>query len=82
MVSNGQVIAQKVAAQMQYNGEQNFLSLSYIDENGILNKTIKSVHDYTLMVDHDTKTINGVLPKNEDWYLFWKNTISPMYGLE
>lgn len=83
MVSNGQVIAQKVAAELHYNGESNFLSLSYIDENGILNKTIKNLHEYTVMVDHETKTVNGILPKNEEWYLFWKNkNVSPMFGLD
>jgi len=82
MVREGTVIAQNVAAKLYYNGEKNFLILSYIDENGVLNKTTKSVHDYTMMVDHTTKTINGILPKNEEWYLFWKNATSPMYGLE
>ena len=83
MVRAGNVIAQKVAAELHYNGESNFLSLSYIDENGILNKTIKNIHEYTIMVDHGTKTINGILPKNEEWYLFWQNKIiSPMFGLD
>lgn len=83
MVRAGNVIAQKVAAELHYNGESNFLSLSYIDENGIFNKTIKHIHEYTIMVDHGTKTINGILPKNEEWYLFWQNkNVSPMFGLD
>lgn len=83
MVRAGNVISQKVAAELQYNGESNFLSLSYIDENGILNKTIKNLHEYTVMVDHETKTINGILPKNEEWYLFWQNkNVCPMFGLD
>jgi hypothetical protein len=81
MVSDGVVIAQNVRAELQYNGSENFLNLSYTDENGIYNRTTKSVHDYSLMVDHVSKTIDGVLPKNEDWYLFWNNKSSPMYGL-
>jgi hypothetical protein len=73
MVRNGAVIAENVGAELHYNGECNFLSLSYFDERGIFNKTCESVHDYTMMVDGTTKTINGILPKNEDWYLFWNN---------
>lgn len=82
MVSEGEVIAQNVSVQVHYNGQENFLSLSYIDENGVLNKTMKSVHDYSLMVDPKTITIDSVLPKNENWYLFWNNENTPaVFGL-
>jgi hypothetical protein len=73
MVTQGVVIDDNVSVSTYYNGEQNLLSLSYIDKSGILNKTTKSLGEYTLMVDHESNTINGILPKNDEWYLFWNN---------
>jgi hypothetical protein len=73
MVTEGVVIDDNVSVSTYYNGEQNLLSLSYIDNSGILNKTTKSLEEYTLMVDHESNTINGILPKNGEWYLFWNN---------
>jgi len=82
MVSEGQVIARNVSVSTSYNGEENFLTLSYTDGNGIYNRTTKNFHEYTMMVDHVSKTIDGVLPHNEDWYLFWKNQNSaPLFGV-
>jgi hypothetical protein len=82
MVSNGQVIARNVSVSTNYDGESNYITLSYTDENGVFNRSTKSFHEYTMMVDHASKTIDGILPKNDDWYLFWSNNTSPMYGVD
>lgn len=82
MVSEGQVIARNVSVSTNYNGEENFLTISYTDENGVYNRSTKNFHEYTMMVDHVSKTIDGVLPNNEGWYLFWKNqNSSPLFGV-
>ena len=82
MVSEGQVIARNVSVSSNYNGEENFLTISYTDENGIYNRSTKNFHEYTMMVDHVSKTIDGVLPNNEGWYLFWMNqNSSPLFGV-
>lgn len=73
MVSEGQVVARNVSVSTNYNGEENFIILSYTDENGVYNRTTKNFHDYTVMVDYKSRTIDGILPKNEDWYVFWNN---------
>ena len=82
MVSEGEVIANGISVSTQYDGEQNYLTLSYVDKHGVFTRNTKNFHEYTFMVDHISKTIDGILPKNEDWYLFWRDqNSSPLFGV-
>jgi hypothetical protein len=72
MVSDGQVIAKNVSVIHYSNSEERLLTLSYHDNMGILKRSTTNLNDYTLMLDK-ANTITGVLPNNEDWYLFWNN---------
>jgi hypothetical protein len=82
LVSEGELISSKVNASIRHDGERNYVNISYVDRNGVYVKTTKSHHDYTFMTDNNTKTINGLLAKNENLYLFWNNLDSaPLYGV-
>ncbi len=76
MVRDGTVIGHNVSVYMYSDGGKTLLSISYVDYDGILNKTVSSIHDYKFTIDMETKTIDGILPIKEDWYLFWRNNNS------
>jgi hypothetical protein len=69
MISGGHIIATRVT--VDYVNPDN-IRLSYTDNNGVYNKTVKSSTEYSYVLDNHN-TITGVLSNKEDWYLFWNN---------
>lgn len=72
MMVDGEVVADGVNVFHHFNGESNYLTLSYTDRNGVLNTNTTNFNSYRFTFDDDV-VFNGILPNNEDWYLFWNN---------
>jgi hypothetical protein len=73
MVRDGKVLSDDVTVSTYTDEQDHYLNLAYTDENGIYNESSKSFNEYKIMVDRGTSTIDGILSRQNDWYLFWNN---------
>jgi len=72
MMSDGAVIATNVRAQNNFDTGENLVTLTYVDGNGVYNKTTNSLEEYRMSMDK-SRTINSLMPNSDNWYLFWNN---------
>jgi len=76
LIQEGDVIAKGVYLGCQANdpSEGSVFVINYMDRNGIYNSRKTNIGEFGFILDSQEKKIEGIIPRNEDWYLFWENS--------
>jgi hypothetical protein len=70
ILTEGDILAEDVTVTID--SSDNTYSLTYVDQNNVFTKTIKSLRDMIFQYDRDDN-INSILPNTDEYMVLWES---------